>query len=121
MLWIVLILAAVMVGLASAMRPEDVLLPSYRETGAQIWRSFMTEALQAVVVPLAGTGAFMRVLAAVAGYPLLRTIYLSFTEYNILQDPAPRWIGLGNYERLFTDSLQSPSSSRSRARAIARA
>ncbi|WP_034384917.1 carbohydrate ABC transporter permease [Deinococcus sp. YIM 77859] len=37
------------------------------------------------------------VLAAVAGYPLLRTIYLSFTEYNILQDPAPRWIGLGNY------------------------
>ncbi|MFC4637197.1 carbohydrate ABC transporter permease [Deinococcus hohokamensis] len=37
------------------------------------------------------------VLAAVAGYPLLRTIYLSFTEYNILQDPAPKWIGLGNY------------------------
>lgn len=37
------------------------------------------------------------VLAAVAGYPLARTIYLSFTEYNILQDPAPRWIGLGNY------------------------
>ncbi|KEF33435.1 ABC transporter permease [Deinococcus sp. RL] len=37
------------------------------------------------------------VLAAVAGYPLLRTIYLSFTEYNILTDPAPKWIGLGNY------------------------
>jgi len=37
------------------------------------------------------------VLAAVAGYPLARTIYLSFTEYNILQDPAPKWIGLGNY------------------------
>ena len=29
---------AVTVGVASAMRPEDVLLPSYRETGAQIWR-----------------------------------------------------------------------------------
>jgi 2-oxoisovalerate dehydrogenase E1 component alpha subunit len=29
---------AVTTGLASAMRPEDVLLPSYRETGAQIWR-----------------------------------------------------------------------------------
>jgi 2-oxoisovalerate dehydrogenase E1 component alpha subunit len=29
---------AVTVGLASAMRPEDVLLPSYRETGAQLWR-----------------------------------------------------------------------------------
>ena len=29
---------AVTVGLASAMRPEDVLLPSYRETGALLWR-----------------------------------------------------------------------------------
>ena len=29
---------AVSVGLAYAMRPEDVLLPSYRETGAQICR-----------------------------------------------------------------------------------
>lgn len=29
---------AVTVGLASAMRPEDVLLPSYREAGAQLWR-----------------------------------------------------------------------------------
>jgi 2-oxoisovalerate dehydrogenase E1 component alpha subunit len=29
---------AVTVGLASAMQPQDVLLPSYRETGAQIWR-----------------------------------------------------------------------------------
>jgi pyruvate dehydrogenase E1 component alpha subunit len=29
---------AVTVGLASAMRAEDVLLPSYRETGAQLWR-----------------------------------------------------------------------------------
>ncbi|ANC71421.1 carbohydrate ABC transporter permease [Deinococcus radiodurans] len=37
------------------------------------------------------------VLAAVAGYPLLRTIYLSFTDYNFLNDPAPKWIGLQNY------------------------
>lgn len=29
---------AVMVGLASAMRPEDVLVPSFREQGAQLWR-----------------------------------------------------------------------------------
>ncbi len=29
---------AVTVGVASAMRAEDVLLPSYRETGAQLWR-----------------------------------------------------------------------------------
>jgi len=29
---------AVSVGIASAMRPEDVLLPSFREHGAQLWR-----------------------------------------------------------------------------------
>ena len=29
---------AVSVGLASAMRPEDVLLPSFRDHGAQLWR-----------------------------------------------------------------------------------
>lgn len=29
---------AVMVGLASAMRPEDVLLPAFRDHGAQLWR-----------------------------------------------------------------------------------
>jgi pyruvate dehydrogenase E1 component alpha subunit len=29
---------AVAVGIASAMRPEDVLLPSFREHGAQLWR-----------------------------------------------------------------------------------
>ncbi|MBR0683727.1 pyruvate dehydrogenase (acetyl-transferring) E1 component subunit alpha [Roseomonas eburnea] len=29
---------AVVVGLAAAMRPEDVLLPSFREQGAQLWR-----------------------------------------------------------------------------------
>src|SRR5215207_8493100 len=36
---------AVVVGLASAMRPEDVLLPSYRETGAQLYRGVSLEEL----------------------------------------------------------------------------
>lgn len=36
-------------------------------------------------------------LAAVAGYPLLRTIYLAFTQYNINTDAAPQWIGLDNF------------------------
>ena len=34
---------AVTVGLASAMEAQDVLLPSYRETGAQIWRGVSLE------------------------------------------------------------------------------
>ncbi|MGH6915368.1 MAG: thiamine pyrophosphate-dependent enzyme, partial [Geminicoccales bacterium] len=36
---------AVVVGLASAMRADDVLLPSYRETGAQLWRGVSLEEL----------------------------------------------------------------------------
>ncbi len=34
---------AVSVGIASAMRPEDVLLPSYRENGALLWRGARIE------------------------------------------------------------------------------
>jgi multiple sugar transport system permease protein len=33
-------------------------------------------------------------------YPVLATFYLSFTEYNVLQPPD--WIGLENYETMFT-------------------
>src|SRR6201997_1435366 len=34
---------AVSVGVASAMRPEDVLLPSYRDNGALLWRGVKME------------------------------------------------------------------------------
>ncbi|MFQ6016954.1 MAG: pyruvate dehydrogenase (acetyl-transferring) E1 component subunit alpha [Kiloniellaceae bacterium] len=34
---------AVSVGLASAMEPEDILLPTYREAGAQLWRGVPPE------------------------------------------------------------------------------
>ncbi len=33
--------------------------------------------------------------------PLLASIYFSFTRYDVIR--PPRWIGLGNYERAFTD------------------
>jgi len=36
---------AVPVGTASAMQPDDVLLPSYRETGAQLWRGVTMDEL----------------------------------------------------------------------------
>jgi multiple sugar transport system permease protein len=35
------------------------------------------------------------------GYPMLRSLYLSFTDYNLLSPPA--WVGLRNYERIFND------------------
>jgi len=33
--------------------------------------------------------------------PMLGSLYLSFTAFDLLQ--APRWIGLGNYGRMFSD------------------
>ncbi|MEZ5191085.1 MAG: sugar ABC transporter permease [Schumannella sp.] len=39
-------------------------------------------------------------LAVFFGYPLIASIVFSFTRYNLLDDP--QWIGLRNYEYLFT-------------------
>jgi multiple sugar transport system permease protein len=33
-------------------------------------------------------------------YPFLRSLYLSFTEYNIFQ--PPQWVGVDNYVKMFT-------------------
>ena len=35
-------------------------------------------------------------------YPLVTSLYLSFTDYNILT--SPRWVGLGNYQALLSDT-----------------
>jgi multiple sugar transport system permease protein len=34
-------------------------------------------------------------------YPMLRSLYLSFTSYNLLS--PPEWVGLRNFERIFND------------------
>ena len=38
--------------------------------------------------------------------PALASLYLSFTDFDLLRDP--RWIGLANYERIFTAMRNSP-------------
>ena len=38
------------------------------------------------------------------GYPLVTTVYLSFTHYDLLE--PSRWIGLANYRYLFTQDKQ---------------
>jgi multiple sugar transport system permease protein len=37
-------------------------------------------------------------------YPIVSSLYYSFTQYNLL-DP-PEWIGFGNYQRMFLDDEQ---------------
>jgi multiple sugar transport system permease protein len=34
-------------------------------------------------------------------FPMLASLYISFTEYNPVAGEAPHWIGAGNYERAF--------------------
>ncbi len=49
------------------------------------------------VVPVVGLFILFRVL------PSLGALYLSFNDYNMVQEP--RWVGLGNYARLLDDGV----------------
>jgi multiple sugar transport system permease protein len=61
-----------------------------------LWRRRRTVA--ALLAPWAiGFGAFF-------AYPLLATVYYSFTHYDLLS--SPHWIGLRNYEFLFNSDPQ---------------
>lgn len=43
-------------------------------------------------------------VAIFMGYPLIRSLYLSFTQYNFSFDAKPIFIGLQNYIKLFSDT-----------------
>jgi ABC-type sugar transport system permease subunit len=45
------------------------------------------------------------VLAVVIGYPVIYTLVLSTTKYNMLDMVPPRYIGGGNYEHLLSDPI----------------
>ena len=41
-------------------------------------------------------------LVAITIGPMLMSLYLSFTDYNLLQ--PPEWVGLDNFTRMFSDA-----------------
>ncbi len=47
----------------------------------------------------------MLLLLAIAIFPLLWSLYLSFTKFSVIKDAntGPTWIGIGNYARLLND------------------
>jgi multiple sugar transport system permease protein len=47
----------------------------------------------------------MILLLLIAIFPLIWSLYLSFTEYSVIQDAAtgPKWVGLRNYAQLLSD------------------
>jgi trehalose/maltose transport system permease protein len=44
-------------------------------------------------------------IALVGGYPLFRTIYLSFTDFNINSGDEPHWVGFDNYWNVTEDGI----------------
>jgi multiple sugar transport system permease protein len=62
-------------------------------------RAFSAEAITAYLFILPSLVGFV----AFYGYPAVRAVLISFTEWNLLR--APRPVGLGNYERLLSDPL----------------
>ena len=36
-------------------------------------------------------------------FPLIYSLFLSFTNYSVISDQAPQWVGLANYQRILTD------------------
>lgn len=47
----------------------------------------------------------MLLLLGIAIFPLIWSLYLSFTRYSVIKDAGtgPRWVGVRNYARLLTD------------------
>jgi multiple sugar transport system permease protein len=74
----------------------SVAAPPRRASKRAAWRRRRT--VLAFMSPwIVGFGVFF-------GYPLVATVYLSFTHYDLLE--PSRWIGLANYEYLFTKDKQ---------------
>lgn len=62
------------------------------------WRSPGTGQARAAWLFLAPS---LIALAIFVAYPMLRSLYLSFTDFNLLR--APEWVGLDNFTRILTD------------------
>ncbi len=65
-------------------------------------RRGMNSRREAIVAYLFLSPWLIGFLVFLAG-PMIASLYFSFTDYNVMS--PPRWIGLANYTRMFTDDL----------------
>jgi multiple sugar transport system permease protein len=79
---------------AVATRSGRVGSPATRPGLRRAQRRRLLTALGMLAPALLGLGLFF-------GYPLIASVFYSFTSYNLLSDP--QWIGLRNYQYLFTE------------------
>lgn len=57
--------------------------------------------LQRHAVPLLLIAPFLLLFALFVVWPVLRSLYLGFTDYNAVE--SPNWIGIRNYQEIFKD------------------
>ena len=73
-------------------------------TGAARWRLFrMTNRQREAMVGYLFLSPWLLGFLIFLVGPMVASIYLSLTEYKIIK--APVWVGLANYERMFSDGL----------------
>ncbi|MDL2319438.1 sugar ABC transporter permease [Eubacteriales bacterium OttesenSCG-928-A19] len=65
-------------------------------------RQAVTRFLKKNSVPYAFLLPWLIGFFVLTAYPMVMSLYLSFTNYNIMKPDATQWIGLGNFVRMFT-------------------
>ena len=75
----------------------DVMAEPVAATGAKIKSELMQQRVRAAQLFLL---PMLLALAVVAGWPLLRSIYFSFTDASLNNIDGAEWIGFGNYFRV---------------------
>ena len=83
-----------MTAIASRTGRTGTLVVPVRPGLRRLKRRRLLTALGMLAPALLGLGLFF-------GYPLVASVFYSFTRYNLLSDP--QWIGLRNYQYLFTE------------------
>src|SRR5882724_6626482 len=78
--------------------PEVIAAPAKRRRGRTLESRRARTALWLLLPTLLA-------ILLVAGYSLFRTIYLSFTDFNINSDAEPHWVGLENYWNVTEDGI----------------
>ena len=73
---------------------------SWRQRAYQIYNSETFVAFLFLLIPIL-------LLTALKIYPVIYNAYLSFTRYELFE--APRWVGLRNYEYVFTNEVTRQS------------
>jgi multiple sugar transport system permease protein len=79
-------------------------MASVAQSGAKTKRPWLSKQLRNDLRAYLFVAPWIVSLLVFTAYPMLASFYLSMTRYNIIQ--APQWVGLENFQRMFTgDSL----------------